>query len=234
MLNKIAIIQSNYIPWKGYFDIINRVDHFVFLDSAQYTVRDWRNRNRLKSAHGIKWLTVPNNGTQSIKIDQVEIDNRVDWRKKHLTYLELNYVNCDYFCEVYPIVRSWYYIKDWINLSEFNQFLIKEICWRIGIKTEFYNSEDFDLIPGKNEKIIHLVKQLNGDLYLSGPAALAYLESELFEEAGIKLKIMDYCNYPPYNQPWQEFSHHVSILDLLFCKGWNCLEYLTQIPVEHR
>jgi len=181
----------------------------------------------MKSSQGIKWLTVPNNGTQSINIDQVEIDNSVDWRKKHVTYLELNYSNCECFCEVYPIVRSWFYQKDWTSLSEFNQFIIKEICWRIGIKTEFHNSKDFELISGKNEKIIHIVKQLKGDLYLSGPAALSYLENELFQEAGIELQIMNYCNYPIYNQPGPEFTHHVSILDLLFCRGWNCLDYIT-------
>lgn len=234
MSNKVAIIQSNYIPWKGYFDIINQVDHFVFLDSAQYTVRDWRNRNKLKSAHGIKWLTIPNNGTQSVKINQVKIDNSIDWRNKHLNFMEMNYAKGEYFCEVYPIIRSWYYKKDWEGLSDFNQFVIKEICWRIGINTKFHNSDEFDLIPGKNENIIHLLKQLNGDLYLSGPAALDYLKSELFAAAGIDLKIMDYSNYSTYNQPWQEFFHHVSILDLLFCRGWNCLKYLTQITTEQR
>jgi len=231
---KIAIIQSNYIPWKGYFDIINQVDHFVFLDSAQYTVRDWRNRNRLKSPQGIKWLTIPNNGTQSIRINKVEIDNSVDWRKKHLSFMEMNYSKTEYFCDVYPIIRSWYYQKDWVNLSEFNQFIIKEICWRVGIKTEFHSSEEFELINGKNEKIINLIKQLKGDLYLSGPAALSYLEDELFVAAGIELKIMEYCNYPTYNQPWADFSHHVSVLDLLFCRGWNCLNSITQTSLEKR
>jgi hypothetical protein len=224
-MKKVAILQSNYIPWKGYFHIIQKADHFVFLDSAQYTVRDWRNRNQIKTPQGLLWLTVPNNGTQSKRIDEVRIDTTVPWKKKHLSALQRNYSECEYFEEYFGVFKN-FLLNDLHSLSKLNQFLIKKICGLLGIHVKFSNSTEYDLVAGKNEKIISIVKQLNGTHYVTGPAAKSYIQPQLFEENGIEIEFMDYSHYPIYDQPWGKFSHNVSILDLLFCTGSQSYKYI--------
>ena len=218
-MKKIAILQSNYIPWKGYFHIIQKVDHFVFLDTAQYTTRDWRNRNRIKTPEGLKWLTVPTNGTQSMKINKVKIDNSTDWRKKHLKTFEKNYKKCRYFKQYFELLQNILMRKSWKNLSDLNQLLIKEITKMLCIKTTFSDSKELELLEGKNEKIISIIQQLSGDHYITGPAARSYIDENIFSLNDIKVEFMDYSYYPVYNQPWGKFTHNVSILDLFFCEG---------------
>jgi len=224
-MKKVAILQSNYIPWKGYFHIIQKVDQFVFLDSAQYTVRNWRNRNRIKTPQGLIWLTVSTNGTQSMRIDEVMIDTTIPWKKKHLSALQRNYSECDYFEEYFDVFKN-LLLNDLHSLSKLNQFLIKKICGLLGIHVKFSNSTEYDLVAGKNEKIISIVKQLNGTHYVTGPAAKSYIQPQLFEENGIEIEFMDYAHYPIYDQPWGKFSHNVSILDLLFCAGSQSYKYI--------
>ena len=218
-MSKIAILQSNYIPWKGYFDIIHQVDHFVFLDTAQYTVRDWRNRNQIKTPDDKKWLTVPNNGTQNLKINEVRIDNTSKWSKQHFLCLERNYSRSPFYHEFKEFLQKVYLENTWEYLSDLNQYLIVEISRMLGIDTEFHLSTEFILPPGKNEKIISIVHQLAGTEYFSGPAAKSYIDVDIFTINDIKVNWMDYSQYPVYQQPWENFAHDVSIFDLLFCAG---------------
>jgi len=225
-MKKIAIIQSNYIPWKGYFHIIQKVDHFVFLDEVQYTCRDWRNRNRIKSPEGLIWLTVPNDGDQSKKISDVRIDNSVNWNENHYSSMRNFYRKTKYYSLYESFLQEIYLNNSWEYLYDLNQFLIKKIAAILNIKTYFHNSSEFDLLKGKNEKIISIVKQLGGNHYLTGPAASAYLKPELFRNNNIILEYMDYSNYPEYPQPWGNFCHQVSIMDLLFCTGPEATLYI--------
>lgn len=224
-MKRIAILQSNYLPWKGYFDIIHRVDCFVFLDSAQYTQRDWRNRNLIKTPQGLCWLTVPTNGNRRMRINQVQIDNNQFWAKRHLKALELNYRRTPYFHRYFPRIRE-VLLQRHISLSDLNQYLIRLIANWLHINTRFYQSDDFVLLEGKNEKIISLIQQLDGTHYLTGPAAKNYILPELFEFNNITLEYMTYDHYRSYDQPWGEFSHGVTILDLLFCCGPDAASYI--------
>ncbi|MEA2104724.1 MAG: WbqC family protein [Candidatus Cloacimonadota bacterium] len=231
-MKKIAILQSNYIPWKGYFHILEKADHFVFLDSVQYTCCDWRNRNKIKTPSGTIWLTVPTNGTQSMKIDEVQIDSSKNWQERHLKSLQMSYGKCDYFHKYFELIKN-ILQTDWESISELNQFLIMEICKYLNIKTKFSNSTEYKLENGKNEKIISIVKQLGGTHYVTGPAAKSYIIPLLFEENGITLTYMDYSHYGEYKQPWGKFDHQVSILDLLFCEGPNSPKYIFgKIPAK--
>jgi hypothetical protein len=224
-MKRIAILQSNYLPWKGYFDIINRVDCFVFLDTAQYTLRDWRNRNLIKTPQGLCWLTVPTNGSQAMAIQEVQIDNTQFWAERHLKALELNYRRTPCFNRFFPAIRD-VLRHHHSSLSELNQCLISLICSWLKINTQFYQADDFVLLQGKNEKIISLVQQLGGTHYLTGPAAKNYIIPELFDFNGITLEYMDYSHYLPYDQPWGAFEHGVTILDLLFCCGAAAADYI--------
>jgi hypothetical protein len=216
---KIAILQSNYIPWKGYFDMIAAVDEFILYDDMQYTRRDWRNRNQIKTPQGVKWITVPVKvkGKYYQKIKDTEIDGS-DWASTHWNALAQNYRKAPYFEEVAAWLKPLYTENSYTHLSVLNRTFIEAICHYLGIKTLISNSSDYTLVDGKTERLADLCAQAGGTEYLSGPAAKEYVEENIFNKSGIALTWFDYAGYPEYPQCWGEFVHGVTILDLLF----NC------------
>lgn len=223
---KLAANQSNYLPWKGYFDIINSVDVFVFYDDVQYTNRDWRNRNRIKTQHGSKWLTVPCSSSRDQMIYEVETSNFM-WQKKHWRSLVYNYRNSPYFETYSPFFEEVYYGHTWTHLSELNQYLIKYISQEIlDIQTRFVDSRQFHLHGRKGDRLLDLLTQCEVTNYLCGPAAREYLNVEQFREAGIEVEWMDYSGYPEYDQLFPPFDHYVSIVDLLFNTGPQATDFM--------
>ncbi len=226
MSKKIAISQSNYIPWKGYFDMINMVDEFVFYDDVQYTNQDWRNRNKIKTQKGLEWLSVPVGKDINRLICEVQIEDH-SWQKKHWGKILHNYRTTPYFKEYKELFQEIYLNKTWTNLSELNQHIIKKISIDIlGITTKFNDSRNFNLSGEKEKRYIPIIKELDGVEYISGPSAKNYLTEEMLEEDRIKLKWLDYSGYREYNQQFPPFKHDVSILDLIFNEGHNAKEYM--------
>ncbi|MFC4303413.1 WbqC family protein [Cohnella boryungensis] len=218
-MKKVAVIQSNYIPWKGYFDIIHDVDLFIFYDDVQYTKNDWRNRNRVKSNQGTQWITVPIGSHNSQLINEVEISNKL-WAKKHFNTLKMNYSKTPYFHRYLAFLEHVYLEREWCYLSELNQYLIKIISKEfLGIETLFADSREYSASGVSLDRLIDLLKQVQADTYISGPAANSYIKSESFFEAGIELVYKDYSGYPEYPQLNPPFDHYVSIMDLLFHTG---------------
>lgn len=225
-MNKVAVIQSNYIPWKGYFDIINDVDLFVFYDNVQYTNRDWRNRNKIKVSQGTQWLTVPVQASRDMLICDVTIASS-DWAANHYKTLLHQYAKAPYFKDFKPLLEYVYLEKTWENLSELNQFLIKHISVDIlGMTTKFEDSRKYQVQGQKLDRLVHLVKQTGADLYVSGPAAKDYIDQKSFMDEGIDLVYKDYSNYPEYSQFHPPFDHYVTILDLLFHTGPDAPYYI--------
>lgn len=226
-MKKIAILQSNYIPWKGYFDLIAAVDEFIIYDEMQYTKNDWRNRNKVKSKNGIEWLTIPvKMDSISQKIDETKVFDK-KWFKKHQSTLQTNYAKASCFNETKDFVFGLYEkaeSKD--KLSEINQIFIKGICDYLGINTKISLSTDYNLIDGKTERLVDLCIQTNATNYLSGPSARDYIDESFFKEKNIILEWMNYSNYKEYNQLNPPFEHGVSILDLIFNKGKNSRNFL--------
>lgn len=223
----IAIVQSCYIPWKGYFDLIAAADEFILYDDMQYTRRDWRNRNLIKTAQGLSWLTIPVKvkGKYFQSIRETELDGQ-DWKKNHWKTLHQNYRRAPYFDQISEVLAPLYLDKQFTHLSELNRALIEVICPLLGISTRIKWSWDYSLVDGKTERLLDLCQQTNGTEYISGPAARDYLDKSLFEEAGVALRFIDYDNYPTYPQLWGEFQHGVTILDLLFNCGPNAPSYM--------
>ena len=221
-MKKVAILQSNYIPWKGYFDIIAAVDEFILYDDMQFTKNDWRNRNQIKTPQGVQWLTIPVGQNINRRIRDVTLAS--GWQAKHWKTLESNYRPAPCFREIAEWLRPLYLENTYTHLSQLNRCFIEAICGYLGIKTTISNSWDYELTDGKTERITNLCAQAGGNEYISGPAAKNYLDEIIFAEMGIKLTWFDYEGYPKYSQLWGEFSHGVSILDLLFnCgKGAHC------------
>jgi hypothetical protein len=223
----IAIVQSCYIPWKGYFDLIAAADEFILYDDMQYTRRDWRNRNLIKTAQGLSWLTIPVKvkGKYFQSIRETELDGQ-DWPKNHWKSLHQNYRRAPYFDQISKVLAPLYLDKQFTHLSELNRALIEVICPLLGISTNIKWSWDYSLVDGKTERLLDLCQQAGGTEYISGPAARDYIDESLFEEAKVALRFFDYDNYPNYPQLWGEFQHGVTILDLLFNCGPNAPSYM--------
>jgi hypothetical protein len=225
-MKRVAVIQSNYIPWKGYFDIIHDVDLFIFYDDVQYTKNDWRNRNRIKTVNGVHWLTIPVGPADHRLIWEVKpADNY--WARKHWLTISQSYSRSPYFKLYDSYFEQVFSETKWTNLSELNQYLIRTISKEfLGITTEFRDSREFCPIGQKVDRLLDLLQKVGTTSYVSGPAAKNYLDDRVFVEAGIVLTYKDYSGYPEYPQPFPPFEHQVSIVDLLFNCGPEAPYYI--------
>lgn len=223
----IAIVQSSYLPWKGYFDLVNLVDEFVLFDDRQFTRRDWRNRNRIKTPHGVKWLTIPVliKGRYNQRIDETVVRDK-DWGESHWKTLRHCYGRAPFFTDLRDAFEPLYRDCRTAELSQINRRFIEAICDMLGIATRISWSTDYEAEGTKTERLIALCHAAGATTYLSGPSARSYLDEDRFREEGITLLYMDYDGYPEYPQPHPPFEHHVSILDLLFSVGPNASRYM--------
>lgn len=224
---KIAVLQPNYLPWKGYFDLIASSDVCVILDNVQYTKNDWRNRNVIKSSVGLTWLTVPistkNRFGQQI-LDAEILGN--GWQTKHARSLEVNYRRAQHFDEVYPLICSAYDGKVG-RLVDLNQDLLQHVCAYVGIETPFIRASELSVeCLDATERLIGICRRLGAKQYFSGPAAKAYLNEDKMSAANISVKYMSYDNYPTYPQLYGSFVHKVSIVDLLFNCGPSSSQFM--------
>ncbi|MEP7145694.1 MAG: WbqC family protein [bacterium] len=226
-MKKILITQSNYIPWKGYFDSINIVDELILYDDMQYTRRDWRNRNQIKTKDGLKWLTIPVEvkGKYFQKINETKI-NEMDWGLKHWNMITHNYSKSKYFNDFKNIFEEIYLNYKEENLSKVNHKFLETVCGILEIKTQIRWSSEFDLLEEKTERLVDICKKTGATDYYSGPAAKAYMNEELFEKENIKVHYFDYTGYPVYNQMHGEFTHSVSIIDLIFNEGPDATKFM--------
>ena len=226
-MKRVAILQSNYISWKGYFDLINFVDEFVIYDCMQYTKRDWRNKNYIKSPQGRLRLSVP--VQTSGKYYQSIYDTKIDgdrWSKVHWNSLLMNYSKASFFEEICDLLRPIYLEKKYTHISDLNYELISVICEYLGIKTKISSSREYSICEGKTERLVSICKQANATEYWSGAAAQCYIDKKLFDDQKISLFWMNYHNYKEYPQLWGKFTHQVSILDLLFNCGKESTKYM--------
>ncbi len=226
-MRKVAISQSNYIPWKGYFDSINMVDEFMLYDDMQYTRRDWRNRNKIKTKEGAKWLTVPVEvkGKYFQKINETLISDP-KWGQDHWNSILHNYNKAPYFKDYKDVFEPLYLNSQEDHLSLVNYNFINAICGILGITTRISWSSAYELKEDRNERLVDLCIKTGATDYFSGPAAKAYMDERLFNEANIQVHYYDYSGYPEYNQLHGEFDHAVSVLDLIFCEGPNARKYM--------
>ncbi len=215
-MKKVAILQSNYIPWKGYFDLINMVDEFILYDEVQYTKNDWRNRNKIKTPQGIQWLTIP---VRQESLDQKIKDTKISdkkWNIKHWRTISQNYSKSKYFKDYKDIFEELYLTCDEEYLSQINYKFITTINEILEIKTKLSWSSEFELVDGQTEKLLGICKDCNADIYLSGPAAKDYFNEDLAKQENIKVEWMDYSGYKEYEQLNPPFEHGVTILDWIF------------------
>jgi hypothetical protein len=232
-LVRVGVIQSNYIPWRGYFDFIRQVDLFVFHDDLQYTKNDWRNRNRIKTANGLRWLTVPVHYRRvEQRIDETTLDGSRDWAQDHLNQLEANYRKVSWYRR-YQEPFAAILRRPHANISELNVELIRWLMGELGIRTPTVHSRELGLSGSKTARLIELLRKVRGTVYLSGPAARDYLELDRFREAGIGLEYKTY-DYAAYPQAWGPFQGAVTVLDLLFNAGPDAPAHLASRTPNER
>ncbi|NND81371.1 MAG: WbqC family protein [Gammaproteobacteria bacterium] len=226
-MKRAAISQSNYIPWKGYFDLIASVDVFVLYDDMQYTRRDWRNRNKIKTAKGLRWLTIPvqSKGKYLQKVNETLVDGN-DWTRSHWNQLRENYKIAPHFEEIETWLKPLYLTEEHAYLSGWNRLFIEKICQYLKIETEIKDSRELLLQGGKSERLAHLCEQLNATEYVTGPAAKVYIEEKSFADKGVEVSWFDYSAYPVYPQLNGEFEHAVSVVDLLFNLGPQARDFM--------
>lgn len=229
-MKKVIITQSNYIPWKGYFDNIAQCDVFVVYDDMQYTKRDWRNRNYIKTAQGLKWLTIPVEvkGKYFQSINQTII-SEADWNVSHCMQLKQNYNKAPYFKEFYPWVEELYKCATFKTLTEINVHFLKAICTFFGVQTIFLDSRDFNLVNGKTERLVSICKEISATHYYTGPSARNYMDESLFLQENIQVTYFNYSDYDEYPQLFPPFEHSVCIWDLIFNKGHNSKKFLKHV-----
>jgi hypothetical protein len=227
----VAVVQSSYIPWKGYFDLMRQVDEFILYDDAQFTRRDWRNRNRIKTKDGLLGLTIPVEGKgryhQPIK-DALISDPR--WADRHFKTIAAAYGRAAHFREYRDVLEDLYRGATSNRLSEVNRRFLEGLARLLGIGTRLSWSMDYQLPEGRVERLVALCRQAGATRYLSGPSAKAYLEARPFADAGIELAFIDYTGYPEYAQVHPPFVHQVSAIDLLVNVGPEAARYLDPMP----
>ena len=222
---KVGIIQSNFLPWRGYFDFIREADLFIIHDDLQYTKSDWRNRNKIKTSRGIEWITVPVHYRHTNQlIEETQIDYSTPWPQKMLNRIRESYRRAPcfapYFSELADLLN-----QPAATLSDLNLRLIHWVCQKLDINTPIKMSREYNPQGAKTERLIGILQQAKATTYLSGPAAKAYLLPELFEQAGIQLEYKQY-NYPEYDQLYPPFDSKVSVIDLLFMYGKDATIYM--------
>lgn len=224
-MKKIAILQSSYIPWKGYFDLVAAVDELIFYDEAQFTKSDWRNRNVLKTPQGTNWLSIPVGKSISRRICDVKLpDHR--WQSKHWKTLGANYGRAASFKQASELLRPLYEEHQYETLSEVNRTFIRSISNYLGISTPITLSSTYSYEGDRVGKLVSLCKNSGASTYVSGPSAKNYLDVEQFQKSGIEVEWFEYNGYPTYPQLWGDFVHEVSIVDLIFSRGLSSYKYL--------
>lgn len=213
----VAVHQPQYLPWLGYFDKMRIADVFCYLDNVQYKKNEWQNRNRIKTAQGRQWLTVPVRYRFPQKVNEVEISNSEKWSKRHLQALITNYSKAPYFKD--HIMRMEDYLsRDWVLLSELNIFLIERLRELLDLHHKpTVLASKLSLSEEPTERLIDICKSVGADVYLSGQDGVKYMNLDRFKENNIRVIIQEF-NHPVYPQLYQQFQSHLSVVDLLF----NC------------
>ncbi|MDQ2865168.1 MAG: WbqC family protein [Candidatus Eremiobacteraeota bacterium] len=235
MERTVTIVQPSYIPWRGYFDLVRRADVFIFYDDVQYDKHGWRNRNRIKTPNGLTWLTIPvlSKGTlaRHASVKEVEIDERSDWRAKHLESVRHAYRRAPYFDETYEFLRNAYANRSRF-LAEFTIDVTEKLARRMGIQSKFSRSSELPVTGHKMDRLMATLRAVDATHYISGPSARSYIEPSRFAEVGITLEYINY-RYAPYPQLHGDYEPNVSVIDLLMMTGPRAPDYLVPLTPEN-
>jgi hypothetical protein len=200
-------------------------DIFVFLDTVQFKKNEFQNRNKIKTAQGWQWLTVPVVYKYPEHIDEVSINNRIDWRKKHMRTLEINYQKAPYCRDLFPTLKE-FYAGNSESLSEVNRESVRVLLKILGVHKETKIASELGDFPEEpSERLAAICESVGADTYLSGAGGSDYLDLKPFNEKGIRVEFQNF-KHPVYPQLYGDFIPNLSLLDLLFNGGPDSLDIL--------
>jgi hypothetical protein len=225
-MTTLVVLQPSYLPWLGYFDQVRRSDVFVFYDDVQFDKNGWRNRNRVKTAKGPVWLTVPvrQRGRAGQRIDQVEVDGRIPWARKHLRTIQEAYARAPFLADYLPDLADLLQ-REWTRLADLDIALSRQMCAWFGLERRMYRSSELGIEGSRNARLLALCRHFDADRYFSGTAARDYLDASLFDAAGIAVEWQDFP-HPQYPQLHGKFVPFMSALDCVFNVGADCAALL--------
>jgi hypothetical protein len=222
----VAVHQPQYLPWAGYLDKIDRADTFVLLDTVQFKKGEWQNRNRIKTAAGWQWLTVPVLHDHGQAIREVRIDpDRGAWSRKHREALKTNYGATPYYDRVREALEP-IWERVWELLAPLNRATVEALTGLLGVTTPIHLASELGEAPEHpDERLIAICLRLDADTYLAGAGGSAYMELERWEKAGIRVEVQEFV-HPEYTQPFGDFLPAMSAVDLLCNCGPGALDLL--------
>ena len=226
-MRSVIITQSNYIPWKGYFDALALADICILLDEVQYTRRDWRNRNRIKTTQGVQWLTIPVQvkGKYDQRIDETIVSDP-HWAENHWQQIVHAYSKSAAFSHYGPAIQTLYQTIPSTRLSEINRHFLLGLSKLLGFEPHLRWSTEFEKRNSKTERLVDICKAVGATRYLTGPSAKGYLDESQFTRYGIEVEYLDYSGYTEYPQPYPPFIHEVSTIDLLLNTGADAPNFM--------
>ncbi len=227
---RVTIHQPQYLPWLGYLDKIDRADIFVILDNVQFKKNEWQNRNRIRTAQGWQWLTVPIRHRFGQKIREVMIDESVDWRARHLRALEMHYSRASFRDEGLESLQKLFRERT-EHLSDLNVATVRWLLKCLNVQTPIRLASDIDAREEPTDRLIDICRAVGATHYLAGPGAEAYMNLSKFQDSGVNLEIQEF-QHPEYVQCYQPFVSGLSALDLVFNHGRQGLNYLRKSRTE--
>ena len=229
----VAVHQPQYLPWIGYFHKMSRANVFCYLDNVQYKKNEWQNRNRIKTAQGWQWLTVPVGYRFPQKINDVPINNSVDWRRKHLQAIRTNYRRAAFFGDYIRFFEE-LWAANWERLSDLNVFVIERLREFLGLDAcAVVRASQMDLRDDPTDRLIDICRVLGADTYLAGAGGTAYMDPERFAQSGLKVEVQEF-RHPQYSQLFNGFESHLSVVDLLFNCGPGSMEVIRKGSIGSR
>ncbi len=221
----VAVHQPQYLPWLGYFDKIDRADVFVLLDNVQFKKNEWQNRNRIKTAQGPQWLTVPVQYKFPQRINEVEINNRERWQHRQKQAIVSNYRKAPHW----NILESFFdglFNRTWPMIAELNIYVVKKLVEILGITTPLYVASELEDFPeNPDERLIAITRYFHADTYLAGSGGHDYMNLNTYEEAGVQIIFQSYP-HPAYSQLFVDFEPYLSVIDLIYNHGPDSLNIL--------
>jgi len=223
----VAIHQPQFMPWLGYFDKIDRCDIFCFLDTVQFKKNEFQNRNRIRAKKGWQWLTAPVVHRFPQRIEETEINNRENWRRKHLETLKTHYRKAPFFSMCMDRLEA-FYSQQWIWLAHLNMASARLIMEMMGMEKKTVPASELNVATDHpTERLVRICKRLGGDAYLSGKDGASYMDLEVFRDNGVRVFFQDF-HHPVYPQVYDPFEPYMSALDLVLNCGTGSLDFLRE------
>lgn len=219
---KVLLIQPTYLPWSGYFGMIEKADLFIIYDNVQFVKQSWQQRNRIMTSDGVQWLTVPIQSKFGQDINEIKIDNKTRWWKKHMKSIVYSYGKSLYFDDEFI---NDIYNKDWIKLVDLNMYIIKKIMKYLHINTKIMLSSEINSKGKKTDRIIDILLKVNADEYITQYGTKEYIDPEKFRDNHIKLYWFDF-KHPIYNQRYGNFVSYMSVIDMIFNCGSDSIKMI--------